>query len=67
MKDFIRQHLHKKQMNQTALAKRMNLDPAAICHMLNGNRHLKAIEVLELANILSVSPLEILNNLKRPK
>ena len=67
MKDFIREHLQKNQMSQSSLAKRMNLDPAAICYMLNGKRHLKAIEVIELASILSVSPLEILNNLKGAK
>jgi plasmid maintenance system antidote protein VapI len=64
MKDFIQQHLHKNQMSQRTLAKRMNLDPAAICYMLNGKRHLKAIEVIELANILNINPLEILKNLK---
>jgi plasmid maintenance system antidote protein VapI len=67
MKDFIQQHLHKNQMSQRTLAKRMNLDPAAICYMLNGKRHLKAIEVIELANILNINPLEILKNLKENK
>ena len=64
MKDFIQQHLHKNQMSQRTLAKRMNLDPAAICSMLNGKRCLKATEVIELANILNINPLEILKNLK---
>ena len=64
MKDFIQQHLHKNQMSQRTLAKRMNLDPAAICYMLNGKRCLKATEVIELANILNINPLEILKNLK---
>lgn len=64
MKKFIQQQLHKKGMSQRQLAFRMNLDPAAICYLLKGKRHLKATEAMQIAEILNINPMQILKNLK---
>ena len=50
-------------LKQNEMARRLNLDNSAITHLLNGKRQLKAIEVIPMATLLQVSPLDILNNL----
>ena len=52
-------------LKQNEMARRLNLDKAAMSNLLNGKRLLKANEVVPLANLLQVSPLEVLNNLNK--
>ena len=52
-------------LKQNEMARRLNLDKAAMSNLLNGKRQLKAIEVMPMAELLQVSPLEVLNNLNK--
>lgn len=63
-KHFIISRLHDKKINQTKLAQFMGLDKAQVTRLLNGERHLKALEVRPLAYFLGVKESAILDNLR---
>ena len=49
-----------KRLSQRQLAKRMDLDPAAVSLMLRGKRKMSAAEAAEIATLLGVSADEVL-------
>jgi len=65
-KEFVLGRLKKRGLTQTDLAKIMEVDKAQISRLLNGQRELKANEVVTLALALGTTPQNILNNLGEP-
>ena len=57
------ERLRDLSISQRQLAKRLDLDPASVSYLLSGKRQLKAVEVKPLADILQVSPTDVLDNL----
>lgn len=43
----------------------LNIDPAAVSHLVSRKRQLRAIEVIPLAKILKVEPIEVLEYLHK--
>lgn len=57
---WFQNQLADKRLSQRQLAKRMDLDPAAVSLMLRGKRKMTANEAVEIANMLGVSADEVL-------
>ena len=57
------ERLRDLSISQRQLEKRLDLDPASVSYLLSGKRQLKAVEVKPLADILQVSPTDVLDNL----
>ncbi len=62
-KPYFVERLKDLSISQRQLAKRLDLDPASVSYLLSGKRQLKAVEVKPLADILRVSPTDVLDNL----
>lgn len=62
-KAFVLERLARRGLTQTDLAKIMDVNKAQITRLLNGQRELKAREVVPLAHVLQTTPTNILNNL----
>jgi len=64
-KNLIRQRIRELDLNQTEIARKLNLDRSAITYLINGKRQIKAQEVLPLAEILQIEPIELLKESQR--
>lgn len=64
-KNLIRQRIRELDLNQTEIARRLNLDRSAVTYIINGKRQIKAQEVLPLAEILQIEPIELLKESQR--
>ncbi len=64
-KNLIRQRIRELNLNQTEIARKLNLDRSAITYLINGKRQIKAQEVLPLAEILQIEPIELLKESQR--
>lgn len=59
------QNLYKRRIaelgiTQVDIALALNIDPAAVSHLISRKRQLRAREVIPLAKVLQVEPMEIL-------
>ena len=63
-KRFMLSRLKVLGLTQRDVAKKLHRHPAVINVLIKGERELKAREVKPLAELLQVSPLDILNNLR---
>ena len=61
---FVLHRMYELGLKQADLARWLKLDKAAITYLLSEGRRLQAKEVIPLAEILQVSPMDILNNLQ---
>ena len=64
-KNLIRQRIRELDLNQTEIARRLNLDRSAVTYIINGKRQIKAQEVIPLAEILQIEPIELLKESQR--
>lgn len=55
----IKKILDTQGIKQKALANRAGYDEKAFSNMLNGRRTIKAVDILKIANALSVEPNEL--------
>ena len=62
---FVLHRMYELGLKQTDLARGLKLDKSAITYLLSEGRRLQAKEVMPLAEILQVSPMDILNNLHK--
>lgn len=59
-KNLFKRRIAELNLRHVDIALKLNIDPAAVSHLVSRKRQLRAIEVIPLAKILEVEPMEIL-------
>jgi hypothetical protein len=59
-KNLYKRRIAELGIKHVDIALALNIDPAAVSHLVSRKRQLRAMEVIPLARILQVEPLEIL-------
>ena len=62
-KNLFKRRIAKLGIKHVDIALALNIDPAAVSHLVSRKRQLRAMEVIPLAKILKVEPMEILQYL----
>lgn len=65
--EFLKRKLKVAKLKQVDVAKKLYLNTSSVSDIFTGRRELKAREVIPLAELLNVEPIEILKNLRKPK
>lgn len=65
--EFFKRKLRAAKLKQVDISKKLYLSPSSVSDIFTGRRELKAREVIPLAELLNVEPIEILKNLRKPK
>ena len=60
-KNLFKRRIAELNLKHVDIALKLNIDPAAVSHLVSRKRQLRALEVIPLAKILQVEPMEILN------
>jgi hypothetical protein len=63
--NLFKRRINELGINQVEIALALNLDPSSVSHLISRKRQLRAMEVVPLARVLKVEPLEILQFLAK--